>query len=483
MALSDLSKTQSPSPSLRSRLLLGLGFTFTVTALILAVGVWAYAQRAADLSYDRLLTGAALSMLDGVQVIEGQIEVDLPNSSLEMLSMAPNDRVFYRVQGTQGELLTGYGDLPVIELSDQYANKPRFFDSRYKGALVRFAVVSKPFSEPGLTGRAFVTVGHTRLAREELAREILLGAVGILVLTVLVALGGLGAAINRSFAPLNDLKESLAARAASDLTPIQSQGPKEVEPLVSSINGFMLRLKDSMDALQMFIARAAHQIRTPLSNMQAQLELSKKDQGEEALRVRLNRLSDQHERLTRLTNQLLSHALVVHRADTGKLEKLCLTELVQQVLTDAVRDHADSLLEFGLDEQASEVWINGDWLSLREALQNLIDNAIKYGPKDNIIMLRLHREIDGVSVSVSDNGPGIPPLQQPNLLGRFERKQVGNETGTGLGLAIVQDVVHALGGRVTMQNLANTDTASKEPEHLTGLRITLWLPCLPEMPT
>src|SRR5690606_30539265 len=103
-----------------------------------------YGEYAADRSYDRLLSGSALSIAETLTITEGEIRVDLPYAALDMLSAAPDDRVFYRVIGPDGDTVTGYDDLPVehavaAPVDPSVPLLPHFFDAQYRGELVRFA--------------------------------------------------------------------------------------------------------------------------------------------------------------------------------------------------------------------------------------------------------------------------------------------------------------------------------------------------------
>ncbi len=443
---------QDSSPSLRQNLLAGMGAMLALVLLLLGLGVWSYAQRAADHSYDRLLAGASLSILERVQVHNSRLEVDIPYSALGMLGLAPRDRVFYQLLGPDNGHLTGYNSLPRPK-DYQPSNKPQFYNAHYGDETLRFVIQSRLLTEPNASGWVQIILGQTRTARNELSQEIMFGALAILVLVMVLALGCVWFAINRALTPLHLIRDELQKRASTDLTPLHISPPREVSPLVQAINVFMTRLRGNLDAMQMFIADAAHQIRTPLSTLQAQLDLAQHE-SDSQLRQRLEKVRELHLRLTRLTNQLLAHALVVHRADTQLPDVVELDTLLEQVLTESVRDHAHTDVEFAFDNSLGPVRIYGDAISLREALHNLLDNAIKYGPATNLISLQLQagESSEWVEVWVDDQGPGIPEEQQHQALQRFARLQQGR-SGSGLGLAIAQAVADAHGGRLYLHNL------------------------------
>lgn len=140
-------KAESRAPSsLRRTLTLYLGVLLAVFAVALLFGARDYGQRAANRSYDHLLVSSALSIIDSVALVDAQWQVDLPYASLDLLSMAPDDRVFYRVFDGQNRTVTGYADLPLPPRTP--TDEPQLFDAHYSGETVRFVVVSRRVSRP-----------------------------------------------------------------------------------------------------------------------------------------------------------------------------------------------------------------------------------------------------------------------------------------------------------------------------------------------
>ncbi len=472
-----------PSPhrgSLHRQLIVRLFLLLVVTLGVLGGGIWIYAQRAADLSHDRLLTGAGLAILDSVREQSGHIEVDIPYAALGILALAPEDKVYYRITGPEGSYLTGYPDLPVRDIGE-HTGVPVFYNANYKGESVRVTLQEKFLTEQNVRGWVTVAVAQTRQARNELSREIMFGALGILSLVILLALAGTWVAISRALGPLHAIRSEILRRESTDLTPLTIETPDEVTPLVETINMFMRRLQENLDTMKMFIANAAHQIRTSLSTVQAQINLAQHDSTLEELSQRVLKINDGHQRLNRLTNQLLTHALVTHRADTFQPESINLPELIQDILVQTVRDNAHTSVEFGFHNEAGDMNIAGDTISLREAVSNLLHNAIKYGPGNNQVTIQLQpglppeeikkdRQERWVEIWVDDEGPGIPADFQVEALKRFSRlgdkqTQTIRTHGSGLGLAIAGAVVEAHGGRIVLENL--------QPA---GLRVRLCIP-------
>ncbi|KQO00348.1 MULTISPECIES: sensor histidine kinase [Stenotrophomonas] len=444
--------------SLKARLVLRLALLFLVGTVVMYVAARVYGLRAADLSYDRLLAGSALSIAETLSVDGTQVRVDLPYAALDMLSAAPEDRVFYRVLGPDGKTITGYGDLPGIpamHAAEQEPSEvpiPRFFDAAYRGQTVRFVVLGRQLAQPGLRGWVWVQVGQTRRAREELASDLLLGALLPITLLTMGALGLAWLGVGRALRPLEAISADLATREPHDLHPVRVPVPAEVGPMVDAMNGFMYRLEANIDTLRAFIGDAAHQIRTPLAALRAQAQLALDEDEPEQIRSGLLKVERNAARLTRLVNQLLSDAMVMHRADARDFEPLDLVEVIKRALRDAVPVSDD--VQVGFISDAAQAPMRGDAVLLGEAIKNLVDNAIRHGTRgmsgpDAEVEVVLRQTQDGYRVAVSDHGPGIAPEDRARLFRRFERGDT-RAAGAGLGMAIVSRVVRSHGGTIEL---------------------------------
>lgn len=455
--------TTELSYSLRSRMLLRTGTLMIVTLLLLSVGVWQYAKQAADISFDRLLNSASLSIMERIRVNNNQITLDIPYAALSMMELSKDDKVFYQVKDHNGILLTGYADLPEPK-KYKPSDIPQFYNAEYKGETLRLVTQSKRLSDSAISGWVQVTLAQTRGARDDLTYDIFYNALFTLVCIVLLALMTVWIGINRALNPLSVLSHTLQTRTANDPTPLPATPMQEVSPLVNAINNYQQKLQHNLDTMKVFIADSTHQIRTALSATQAQLDISLQENDAQQLANRLQKIRQEHLRLTRLTNQLLAHALVVHRGDTQTAEVIDLDALLKQVLTDCVRDYAHTNIEFEYTAPKSAITYAGDSVSLKEAIKNLLDNAVRYGPENNVIHLTLCATDQAVEVIVDDKGPGIPPHLRRQAVQRFSRL-VTSKQGSGLGLAIVEAVAHAHKGSLQLET---------SPDN--GLRVRLLLP-------
>lgn len=433
--------------SLFRRLVLSVGLVLAGIAVALAAAAWSWGRTAADETYDRLLIGAALQIAEAIAVEDGKPVVDLPISAFEMLALADRDRVFYRVIGVDGQTVTGADDLDVGRDLDRAARGPLVVSRDHSGEPVRVAVVARALADPRLVGRVKVLVAQTEIARASLAASLARRVVMLVLALSLVGLLAVVVAIRVGLAPLQRVAQVLHDRDPNDLTALTVATPKELAPFADAINHFMERLAERMTLLQRFIADAAHQIRTPLTALVAQVDLLSRGDFEERERERVRRIKERADQLGRLTNQLLSHAMIIHRTDTFAFVPVDLVAVARRALRDAVPISLPRDVVVALEAPDHEVTIAGEPVSLREAISNVVDNAIRHGAPGRLTVRVLEPDAASVVVEIEDDGPGIPPAAWSRVTTRFGSPTSGVD-GTGLGFAIAAEVCEAHGGRL-----------------------------------
>ena len=441
--------------SLQRRLLVSMAAGFAVLLLLISVLLWTYARAAANRTHDLLLAGTALSILERVSSGPEGATVDLPASAMEILSLNPVDRVFYRVFLPGGAELTGTPDLPAPADATPTA-EPVFFEADYRGATARFVLQARPVSVP--EGRRWVAVqiGQTVELRD--AQQLSFFAAGLAGLAglSLIGLGFVWVAIRTSLKPLRRIAADLAQREPADLAEVGGTPPREIRRLFDAINGFIERLRRSRALTETFIADVAHQTRTSLSALQGHLSLAVDTSDPDEMRARLVKADRQATRTVRLTNQLLANAMVIHRSDRSSLEPVALRGLIRDILAESLRDSRmrDISLSF-VDDRVGpgEDLVMGDAVSIREALRNLIENALRHGPPDNTITLTLEPHGPDLRVGVEDAGPGIAEADLARATERFTSLSDAT-AGSGLGLSIVKAVADGHGARLLLRRSA-----------------------------
>jgi len=439
-----------PAPSIRRTLLLYLGALSLLGAVALFFAARDYGQRAANRSYDHLLVSSALSIVDSVALADGQWQVDLPYAALDLLAMAPEDRVFYRVFDARGRTITGYDDLPKAPALPGAGAPPQLFDAPYSGEQVRFAVVARRVSSAAAQDEVWVQVGQTRRAREALAQDVVLHALVAIAVLSLLSLALVWLGVYRALRPLHRIERDLSRREPSELKPLAVAAPQEMHQMVAALNRFMARLASSNETLRAFMAEAAHQMRTPLAALRAQAQLALDDDDPRDMRRSLEAIERNATHMSRLLNQLLSDASVIHRANLQRYASVDLAEVVHQALHEAL-PQSQPRPRVQLAIASEPALVRGDALLLREAIKNLIDNASKYGG-DGALQVALTCEARDCVVTVADHGPGIAAADAERVFERFARGEGAAAGGAGLGLAIVKRVVDSHGGRIDLSN-------------------------------
>ncbi|MDQ0346821.1 sensor histidine kinase [Ancylobacter vacuolatus] len=431
-------------PSLFVRLFALMSLVLVFGAAVLMTAAWYSARQAADEAYDRLLLGAAYQIADAIQVQEGEPEIALPVSAFELLALSDRDRIFYRVLDPAGRTMTGYESLADPAAAEASPDKALVENATFDGEVVRVARVSRRFDDPQMRGDAVVIVAQTVEARQALARDLTFRSFILVGVMGAIAIGGTIFAVRRALAPISRLEAAIRQRDPLDLTLVSVSTPRELAPFVAEINGFIERLRARVELMQQFIADAAHQLRTPLAALEGQVDLLANDQVTPEGRKHLDRIRVRTGQLSRLANQLLSHAMVAHRERAVAGSPVDLAELTRRALDDAIPDTLERDILVTLHAPPAPLIVSGDPVNLAEAIKNIVDNALRHGAPSRITV-RLSRRQDMAVVEVEDDGPGIAPAQWARVVQRFGAPSADGK-GSGLGLSITAEVAAAHGG-------------------------------------
>ncbi len=443
--------TDTEGHSLQRRLLVTMAAGFAALLVLISGLLWTYSRAAANRTVDLPLAGAVLAILERVSVGPDGATVDLPSAAMDILSLNPIDRVQYRVFVPGQREITGTATLPSPD-DLRPSISPVFYDAEYRGADFRFAIQGRQISTPDGRQWVVVQVGQTVEWRTE--QHLLFFGAGLAGLAVvsLIGLGFVWVAIRTSLAPLRQIASDLARREPADLTLVEGTPPREIRGLFDAINGFINRLRRSRTLTETFIADVAHQTRTSLSALQGYLSLAADAKDYDQIRTRVVKADQQAARTVRLTNQLLANAMVIHRSDRTSLQPLALKPLVRDILAESLRDSRMRHITLSLIDEgvgAGKDLIAGDSVSIREALRNLIENAVRHGPPDTTIAITLDGDDDAIRLSVEDAGPGIADADLARATERFT--SLSDKTkGSGLGLSIVKAVAEGHAAEMTL---------------------------------
>jgi heavy metal sensor kinase len=279
---------------------------------------------------------------------------------------------------------------------------------------------------------------------------------GLPVGVLAAVLGGYSLA-RRALAPLDRMTErarTINAERLQDRLPVDNP-QDELGRLATVFNHTLSRLESSFEQMRRFTSDASHELRTPLTAIRSVGEVGLRGRREEgAYREIIGSMLEEADRLALLVDRLLT----LSRADAGR-GKLSTDAVDLSTLASEVTEQLDVLADekhqaLHLDIKAQPTWI-GDRLVLRQALLNLVDNAIKYSPEGAHITVRVDQQSDDAILEVSDTGPGIPEELQPRIFDRFYRvdeSRSRNNGGTGLGLSIAKWAVEVNGGHLTLES-------------------------------
>ena len=355
-----------------------------------------------------------------------------------------------------------------VPASDRLARDP-------DGRIVSVPTDTVPFrvlsGHATIAGRPVVLqVGASEGAMRQELRELqLVLLLGLPLSVVAAGLGGYWLA-RGALSPVNRMAErarAITAERLGERLPVDNPAD-ELGRLALVFNGTLSRLESSFEQMRRFTSDVSHELRTPLTAIRSVGEIGLREPRDEAAYREIigSMLEDSH-RLSGLVERLLA----LSRADTGGVklspEAIDLGELAENVTTHLAVLAEEKQQSVTVDRVGAP-WCIGDRLVLRQALINLVDNAIKYAPAGGRIRVRVADEADGATLEVSDTGPGILPERQHRIFDRFYRgahDHSGESTGVGLGLAIAKWAVEA-----------NLGTLSYEPAEGGGAAFRITLP-------
>lgn len=289
-------------------------------------------------------------------------------------------------------------------------------------------------------------------------RDILQSVFGGWLIASLVAMllaGVVGwRASRRLVRPLLTLTQVTTQMADGDLTARSAvQRQDELGTLGRSFNKMADQLEGTITALRQFIADAAHELHTPLTALQTDLQTLRQTELEPGQAAKVERAQTQAVRLQTLTNSLLDLSRIEAKTN-GDSEVVNLNHLLQETAELFASRAEQSDIHFGLTLPHVPLQVQGSPLRLRQAVQNLLDNALKFTLAGGEVTVALAQEGNFARLTITDTGIGIPEEDVPSLFGRFHRgRNTADFPGNGLGLAIVQAIVVGMNGRITFHPL------------------------------
>ena len=301
-----------------------------------------------------------------------------------------------------------------------------------------------------------------------------------LVFVAVAGLGGYGLA-RAALSPVERLRREVASVSARDPAP-GLQVPRtrdEIAALAATMNELLARLRDALARQRSLVADASHELRTPFAVLRGELELAgRPGRSREELAAAVDRAGEETARLARITEQLLFLA----RSDEDRIRPRLERTNISALLTGSAEHAAARAHEAGVTlrvEAPADLVAEVDPDRIREAVDNLVDNALRFAPAGTPVVLAARADGPRLVIEVRDAGPGFPAEFLPHAFERFARPDSGrarSDGGAGLGLAIVNAIALAHGGRPTARDLPDGGAvvALELPEPGGGRSGTSW---------
>jgi two-component system, OmpR family, sensor histidine kinase TctE len=394
---------------------------------------------------DRRLKAASNALMARIAVDGRSVTLDAASDGKPALAQA--NSVDYSVRDQSGRLLLGDAHIPAVSIADASAQMLAVvqLDGRSMRAL------TTRFDTPAgilIVTTVDLTAGSEPAARYGLMSTLLWDFVQLDITLVLVWLG-----IQLGLRPMKKLREEIARRSILDLRAIdESSVPREIAPVVVTLNRLFQMLRTSVQSQRQFIANTAHQLRTPITGMQAQLDVLAAEPAAAPIKDRLATLQEAIRHLAHSANQLLTLA----RADpaVNVASKNNQTVSLKSIAEEVIAKFFDRALQARIDlgGELQPATIVADPALLDDLLSNLVDNALKYTPAGGTVTVSTGERAGKPFLAVEDSGPGIPEGDRDRVKQRFYRLPNSPGHGSGLGLAIVAEIAELYGASLNIES-------------------------------
>lgn len=421
--------------SLRVKLLKWLVVPLLAVNSVAAASAYWLAWIPAQSALDQSLADAAWALVPHMQESGSSVELSLSQQAEQVLRVDHFDKVFFVVRDRFGRTIAGDLDFPALrwpEKTNVYVAYPdRMRDQDVRAITLRTMVAGE---------QIMIGVAETGIKHQQIRMRILWSLLALELVLLLLIPAVIWLVLDKGFVPLRAIRDDLARRRPDDLSPLVPTGaPQEIVPFIHAMNDLLKRAQDSARAKQDFLANVAHQLRTPLAGFRAQLEWLREQHRQDPETSHSTELMlASTDRMVRQTNQLLALA----RSEPGgvareRFELVSLDRLVAESVQQFVQLALAKDIDIGFDLQPADV--HGDAFLLRDLIDNLVDNAIRYTQRGGIVTVSCGTTDNCALLRVEDNGPGIPASQKERVFTRFYRLDQ-TQSGSGLGLAIVRDI-------------------------------------------
>lgn len=414
-----------------------------------ATGLWQLnnARVTAGDVFDRSLQSAALAVTNDVALSGGDA---LGPDTRKILSDTSGGPVFYHVYAPDGVIVAGYATPPVgIPVSGDGDLNPVYFNAEYLGRDVRGFRMRTRMQVDDFSGVFTTTVWQDVTIRAAFVQDLMLRSLVTIssIITSLALIVWFG--IRIGLHPLNDLQQAIDLRSGEVLKPIQRPVPVEVEGIVRTLNRLLGQVSEAMATQNEFISNAAHQLRNPIAGVLALAESVRSAPSDVAMRERADDLVNAAKETSHLAQKLLTYERTKSISPASAKETFSLNELITWIVDDFHKSGNNNIAIASILPD-DDVSVTADRTMIREAVSNLIDNALKHGGSElSGITIGLKAQTGHATIVVEDDGKGLTGEEIQTALQRFGQVSDRGD-GSGLGLPIVARVAERHGGELQL---------------------------------
>ena len=445
-------KSVGAKPSLRSRVIKHVVLPLVVLWALGTAAALGVANYFAGQAFDRSLLDDAYTVAANVRLGSTGPVLNLSQPEMSALLFDQSESMYFAVLLPNGALLAGHAGLrppPLVETAYSFA------DINFQNRALR-SVSLRRYEPAEFT----VVVAQTTVARSRLLQRMLTYAVVPQIVLLLLLVWWLRRVIKRDLLPLAELQRAVDQRGVRDLSPMPpsvaaNASTRDVQRLGTAVNAMMKRLDESISAQREFAGNVAHELRTPLAGIRAQADYALANSDPAVWREQLQGIARGQERASHLVEQLLGLALADEARASLKRAPVAINEVAREMLLRYLPKADAAGVDLGGEGLDERVVVLADAALLEGILGNLLDNALRYGAASQAhvtVAITLTQADGAVTLSVTDNGPGLSAEDATRLCQRWALGQAGQQLGegAGLGLAIVSRYAELLGARFSL---------------------------------
>jgi two-component system sensor histidine kinase TctE len=438
--------------SIRSQLMKWLLFPLLILVVFSIYSSSHMATSFANRAFDDGLEELARAIAGNVEFDDGHWHLASPQLSKNIGTHQKDEEIRFSIRGPEGDLIAGTEDLGRIPLGITY---PHFRNAIFENREYRVVAVKVPLND---NTYLYVQAAETLLGRKVLAHQILINTIVHQLVLLLLAMLCVWWGVKQGIKPLAKLKKEIEDRTPGDFTKLdEKEVPKEIQPMVSALNSLMDKQSSYSESQKRFVANAAHQLRTPLAGLRMQVELAQRQENPQKTKHALEQIELGTDHGVDLVESLLllskMEPSILQQEDFEEFDLIDLArQSIESFQTQAKKKNVKLSLEKFKHEEAM---LYANSFSVNELLSNLLDNAIKYTPRDGEVSVEVDSSRTTVTLSVKDSGPGIPDSEKEKVFERFYRSPDASEEGNGLGLSIVKEIINSHKAKVEISDVNN----------------------------